>query len=219
MSRKDIYNAARANLERLREMDGRKFAIARSAECINVITEGHLPFENLLAWFDYNRAQSAFEQIWLGCITQSGVWTAIIPADLFVMSMREYRDAHIHNVSVGDGIRERWQSRIVENDWHRMGEVGVINYLRRYGRGIHYPKVQKFAKQSEACLGWDNFFTRKWWERARFYHCQDAYWRGLAELTERNVLPISAFDVPAEPDPTPAPHLEAGYELGEEVIL
>jgi hypothetical protein len=43
------------------------------------------------------------------------------------------------------GIYERWESRIVENNWHTWGSVGAEAYLKRYGKGIGVPKLVHLA--------------------------------------------------------------------------
>jgi hypothetical protein len=46
-------------------------------------------------------------------------------------------------------IRERWESRIVSNNWHQAGAEGARLYLQRYGRNVKSPKLYGLAAISE----------------------------------------------------------------------
>jgi len=44
-------------------------------------------------------------------------------------------------------IRERWNSRVVPNNWHNMPD-GAALYLKKYGKGISEEKVEAFMNYS-----------------------------------------------------------------------
>jgi hypothetical protein len=42
-------------------------------------------------------------------------------------------------------VAERWNSRIVVNNWNEMGAKGAEAYLAKFGKGIGNQKLQAFA--------------------------------------------------------------------------